>query len=291
MNLMSLIRRFLPFLFAAGMGLLAVFGMRYVMQQDRVKLAEERKKLYADFEQPFDVIVARKDIPEGESITAEMLDRMAIPKKFVQPYAKSRAADFLGMVTRAPIATGEQVLLNKLQKPEDVRALTSLSRITPEGKRAMTIGTDVLTGVGGFVRPGDVVDVLWSFQVPPPGGKKEDGELVTVTLFQEVVVLAVGDQMVGAAQGEPQEANKDYTVTLALTPLEAAYLTYAREQGQVQLSLRSQVDRDGQVNVPPANLTMLMESVLGRSTAPDTAPQRTVEVFKGLERSVVSVQE
>jgi len=284
-------KRLAPFGFAGLMGLAAVAGMQHLISKERRALQTERAKLYADYQEPVEVIVARKDIPEGTTITADHLGRVNVPKKFVQPYATSRGVEVLGLVTRTPIAEHEQILSNKLQRPEEAQAGASLSEVTPKGKRAVTIGADLLTGVGGFVRPGDAVDLVWSFQAPAPSGQK--GELVTITLFQNVRVLAIDRQMVGTAEGEQKAPANNYSLTLALTPQEAQVLLYAREQGQVQVSLRPHEEKEQQVAVVPVDSAMVMQAVLGPEATPppSAAPPRTVEVFKGLERSLVTVNE
>jgi len=101
----------------------------------------------------------------------------------------------------------------------------------------------------------------------------------------------VGNEMIGRATSEKEPA-PDYTVTLSLTPQETSLLYYARAQGQIQLSLRPRTDKSGQLAIAPASGKTLMESLLGKQAGTGTPkPQRTVEVYKGLERSVVSVNE
>ena len=289
-----MIKRLLPFIFATALGIVAVLVMQWHIGRQRRALDLERKKLYATYQAPIEVIVAKQDLPEGTTLAKEHLALRSIPRNFIQPYATTQAVEVLGLVTRAPMAEGEQVLRNKLQRPEEAVLVSSLSRVTPEGMRAVTIGTDALTGVGGFVRPGDVVDILWSFQLPGPDAKAKKEELVTVTLFQGVKVLAVGNQMMGAPGTKEQEPSRDYTVTLALTPEQTQVLLFAREQGRVELSLRPQTEGEEQVAIPPAHIRMLIGAVLGSEAVqeqPEAAPPRTVEVFKGLERSVVSLNE
>ena len=284
-----MIKRFLPFIVAGIFGLGAVVIMQRYLQGQRRALQEERNKLFAEYQNlaPTEVIIAAQDIPEETVVTVEQLATKTVPQQFIQPYATSRGGDVIGWVTKAPIAQGEQVLTNKLRRATEVPASATLSGVTPEGKRAVTIGTDTLTGVGGFVRPGDTIDVLWTFKVPQAGG--QESEPVTMTLFQNVSVLAVGDQMIGKTSTE-HEPSQSYTVTLALNPQETALLLYAREQGQVQLSLRPKTEKDLQVAVSVANMATIMESTLGKAAVAEApSPQRTVEVIRGLEHSVVAV--
>lgn len=287
-------KRFIPFIFAGVLGVTAVFMMQRYLHQQRRALDAERRKLLGQYQaiEPIEVIISRADVPEGTTLAAEHLDRRSIPKQFVQPYATTRATDVLGLVTVVPLSEGEQVLTNKLRRPDQRLAGATLADMTPEGRRAITIGTDALSGVGGFVRPGDHIDVLWTFQSPAALGGSS--ELVTVTLFQNISVLAVGPEMVGhsAADGEEAATSREATMTLALTPQETALLLFAREQGTIQLSLRPIADKDMLVAVPPANMLALTELILGKDAVGEPPkPPRTVEVFKGLERTVVAVDE
>ena len=282
-----MIKRLIPFIVSAVLGLIAVVMLQRYLAGERAKLTAKQQELQALFQDQKNVIVALKEIPEGTAITPELLGSQPIPSKFVQPYATSQAMDVVGWVAKVPIAQGEQILTNKLRRESEQPLSATLSGLTPEGKRAVTIGADALTGVGGFVRPGDAIDVLWTFKVPQAG--TQETELVTMTLFQNVSVLAVGDQMIGKAASD-HEASQSYTVTLALNPQETALLLYAREQGQIQLSLRPKTEKDLQVAVSPANMATIMESALGKEAVAEApSPQRTVEVIRGLEHSVVAV--
>jgi len=287
MQLSGSLKRVMPFLFAGVMGLLAVFVFEQYRQRLLREVEQERQKLRAEYEAPVDVIVAKQDIPAGKALAEADLAVASIPGKFVQPYATRYGGDLLGLVAIAPIAQGEQILRNKLRTASELAPDATLSGLTPEGKRAVTIGSDALNGVGGFVRPGDRIDILWTVKLPEAQGN----ESVTMTLFQNVTVLAVGNEMIGKATSEKESA-PDYTVTLSLTPQETSLLYYARAQGQIQLSLRPRTDKSGQVAIAPASGKTLMESLLGKQAGTGTPkPQRTVEVYKGLERSVVSVNE
>lgn len=285
------LKRVLPLAFAVVMGLLAVGLVRQYLAQQRQTLARERARLAADYQAPIDVLVAARDIPGGTALDAGHVTLQPVPEKFVQPYAARAAGEVLGRITVAPMAEGEQILLNKIRRPESAPRDATLSAMTPKGKRAVTIGVDAITGVGGFVRPGDAVDVLWTIQLPQAGQPQSQGQVVTLTLFQEVPVLAVGQETLATARQRPEGGGRnDYTVTLALTPQETSFLLFAREQGRIQLSLRARSD-SGPVAVAPANINTLMETVLGVPSGGQARGPKQVEVYKGLKRDVVLLPE
>lgn len=287
----STLRRVIPLVFAALMGIVAaVLVHQYLLQQRRNLDTERRrlKEMMAQYPEPTAVIVAARDLAVGEPISAHDLTTAQVPKRFIQPYATQTAEELTGLMPLAPMAAGEQVLRNKLRRPEEVPKDATLSGRTPKGKRAVTIAVDTVTGVGGFVRPGDRVDVLWTIQLP--GAGQQQGQILTLVLFQDVPVLAVGQEMVGSASRKVEAASaQQYTVTLAMTPQETSFLLFAREQGRIQLSLRSHSDQ-GPVTVAPASIATLMGLQAGLAEAPD-APKtmRQVEIYKGLKRDVVEV--
>ena len=286
-------RRLLALIFAAACGVGAVVLLQRTMAEQRRALAQERTKLLADYQHPIEVIVAAKDLPENTILDGGALKTAPVPEKFVQPYAARSPADVLGQVTIAPMAEGEQILVNKVRRPEAAPKDATLATLTPEGKRAITIAVDAISGVGGFVRPGDAVDILWTIQMPAQEGQG-GSQVVTLTLFQNVPVLAVGSDIAARGKGKPSASPEEVrTVTLALNPQETSFLLFAREQGRIQLSLRSRADT-GEVAVAPANINALMERVMsqqgsmpGAPPRPSTKSARQVEVYKGLKRDVV----
>lgn len=284
------LKRFLPILFSLAMGVLAVVIMNQYLGQQRRLLERERQRLAATYQDPIEVIVAAKDLPEGVALASSHLKAAQIPERFVQPYAARSASEVTGLVTIAPMAEGEQILTSKVRRKEDIPQDTTLSGLTPKGKRAVTIGVDAVTGVGGFVRPGDAVDLLWTLKVPAPDAP--DGQLVTLTLFQDVQVLAVGGDLVGRSGAAE---SRDFTVTLALDPQQISFLLLARDTPgtRLQLSLRPKLEAGPSVAVAPANINSLLEASLGIKATPPPPPKpvRQVEVFKGLKRDVVLLTE
>jgi pilus assembly protein CpaB len=272
-----------------------------VLRARQAQLEADYQKRMAEYPEPIKVVVASKDIPVGTTLGAADVKFADIPEKFLQPYAVKTPSEVVGKVTVAPIATGEQLLQNKLRRPEAVPTDATLAGLTPKGTRAVTIGVDSITGVGGFVRPGDKVDILWTW--------KQGDQFATFTLFQEVPVMAVNTDLGRAARSAagtgreapgagstPQTAaqvpmGSSYTVTLALTPQDTSVLLFAREQGKIQLSLRPRVEA-GALNIPPANITTLLQSQLGvAADAPAPPPTRQVEIYKGLKRDLAVVEE
>jgi pilus assembly protein CpaB len=176
-------------------------------------------------------------------------------------------ADVVGQVTRFPITANEQVLSNKIVPLSGTTSVAakSLSFVVPAGMRAIAITTKEVTNAGGLLLPGDYVDVLVVYDIVfqndpanPASHEKEDSFLVD-TLFQRVEVLAVSQSVVDTvpdAQSTPSSGSTTVrnsegkaqpdavTVTLALSPEDAAKLYLASENGRIRFTVRNYTDSE-----------------------------------------------
>lgn len=95
-----------------------------------------------------------------------------------------------------------------------------------------------------MVRPNDSVDVLGSFVLPAAGaaGKTDELEMVTLTVLQNVTILAIGSDT--QRTFSERKNNSGYgTVTLQVTPREAEVLVFAQQmKGKLFLTLRNPAD-------------------------------------------------
>ena len=257
---------------AIVLGLLAVVLTNVYFRQKEAQLRMATKP----------VLVAAKQISKGAVIDYNMLAFKVMPVKFTQPGALRARELAVGKTTLVPIMPGEQILATKLAAPGT--GLT-LAGKTPPGKRAFTITFDPAAAVGGMVRPGDHVDVLASFSK----------QQIMLTLFQNVLVLAVGQQMVPTAEakglgrrtGTPQKS----TITFALTPQEVQILTVAMEHGKIQLTLRPPMESEKALpsvdlsNLPSTiDLNTLFQFYIRRPKV--EIP--TVEVIRGLNKEIMT---
>lgn len=122
----------------------------------------------------------------------------------------------------------EPVLAVKVTEPGEEAGLTSrLAR----GMRAFAIRVDVASGVSGFLRPGDRVDVYWTGRVNKDLGATR-GEVTK--LIQPAIQLIAIDQ--NAAE-DHDGANIAQTVTVAVAPAQVAKLAQAQSTGRLSLSL------------------------------------------------------
>lgn len=182
---------------------------------------------------------ATRPIALGETITAGMI-RNAPGDPARHPLVAT-AGEVVGKVATRPLAAGAMIPREALDQA------ARLAIRVPFGMRAMTIETPGEIAVAGLLRPGDTVDV----EVVYPGadalsGARGSARSRADTLLQNVLVLAVGDAVVGASTGPATAGERTSgparTVTLALAPAQVAVLSLAKSTGTLHLSLRNPAD-------------------------------------------------
>jgi len=177
-------------------------------------------------------------------------------------------ADYFGSVVREPILAGEPIVSRKIVRAGDSGYMAAY--LEP-GMRAMAIRVTVETAAGGFILPGDRVDVLLTKEtrLANVGGDTAD-KFASSIVMQNVKVLAI-DQSTRA--GEDEQAVVGATATLEVRPSDAEALALAKSEGELSLVLRSYADTSG-----PS----------GRVSTPRSSS--AVRIFRGGAPEVVVVQ-
>ena len=192
------------------------------------------------------------------------------------------AQDYVGAVVRDPILAGEPIVERKLIRAGDAGYLSSL--LEP-GMKAMALRVSVETAAGGFILPGDRVDVILSREVTD---RMSDGsELkrnVITTVMRNLKVLAV-DQ--SATRTEDNMAVVGATATVAVSGPDAEALALARAEGDLSLVLRSYADMlDPSGRVPGA----ISSGGSRRVSVPSAGAQdRTVTIYRQVQPEVVTI--
>ena len=131
-----------------------------------------------------EVVVAKSTIPEHTRITAEMLVVEPIPTDAVHPEAIKNTEEAVGSISRGEIVKGEQLLAARVA----AEGRASLSYRVPEKRRAISLPVSEVTGVSGYISPGDKVDVLITYSDADINSK-----MTTYTVVQNALVLATGE--------------------------------------------------------------------------------------------------
>jgi pilus assembly protein CpaB len=226
------------------------------------------------------VVVAAVDIPRGRTVSADVLKTVDMPKSHVPLGATSKMDDLVDRVCFTPLFKGEPVLDAKLTPRGAGRGMGAL---TKPGMRSFTIPTpNIASGVAGFILPGDRVDVLLTVTdtgvLALGGGGPNYGGGTTTTLLQNVEILAV-DQRVDAPADNKVDPKDLRSVTLQVTPQEAAQLALGQNKGTLQLSLRNPQDAR-HAETKPATLDIL------RLTQPKPWDEKVKGIMEALGKAL-----
>lgn len=175
------------------------------------------------------VFVAGKALKYGDLLTRDSVRQVKWPQNAVPEGTFTSAEDLFDDTKRPRIVLramekDEAIMQVKVTEPGEDAGLTSrLER----GMRAFTIRVDVSSGVSGFLRPGDRVDVYWTGRTDSSGGE-------LTKLIEPGVQLIAVDQ---TADSDTTGTNVARTVTVAATPQQVATLAQAQSTGDLTLSL------------------------------------------------------
>jgi pilus assembly protein CpaB len=179
------------------------------------------------------VVVAARDLGRGDRVRPEFLKVVDWPAAGVPKDAFGSIADLVGdgsedRRVRRPLVAGEPVLAGKIS---GFGGKDTLGETLDPNQRAVSIRVNDVSGVSGFILPGDRVDVLLTRQRDQ--GKRD--EMVVDVILQNVVVLAM-DQLTDEEREKPQLAR---TATVQVAPDQAQKLALAMQVGTLSLALRN----------------------------------------------------
>ena len=146
-----------------------------------------------------------------------------------------RMREMSGSIARSALLAGEPVTPQKLIKAGQGGVLAA---ILPQGMRAISTKIKAETAAGSLILPNDHVDVILIRRLRGKGGAEE---LVSDTLFRNVRVIAIGQQ-IETKEGKKAADGGASTATLELTPRQSEMMALANSMGEITLSLRSIAD-------------------------------------------------
>jgi len=174
------------------------------------------------------LISASSDIPFGEPIRYEDLTAQTWPVSLAPEGAFDSVGTLLGDETTPPrratqtINEGDLILVSNVS--EFGAVVTIGSSLTP-GTRAMAIRVNEVTAVGGFVTPGDRIDIVLT---------QGRGDAVrTGTILQDIRVLAIDQNTENAS------ARAARTITVEVAQRDSQKLVLAQQVGMLSLTLRN----------------------------------------------------
>jgi pilus assembly protein CpaB len=190
-----------------------------------------------------DVLIANSDIGQGSVVKPEELRWQMWPASSAGPnfIRKSDRPDAIEQIAGSIVRGGTFYAGEPIQESRLVKGTASgyLSAILPAGMRAVATEISAETSAGGFVIPGDHVDVILAHRDREAEKRNGVETFVSETIITNAPVLAV-DQTVQDKNGQKVVIGR--TVTLELSPRQAEALTLGKQIGTLSLSLRSVVD-------------------------------------------------
>jgi pilus assembly protein CpaB len=194
---------------------------------------------------PSEVIVAARDLPAGQAIKADMLALRGMPRDFIPSGALngSQAKAIIGQRLAIGLRRGDPLQAAIVSSRDD----QLLSNLVHLGGRALTIPVDEMNSMAGLLGAGDVVDLFYS---------RSRGDGATLApLLERVVVLAAGEAIASdkVVSHRPVEPGRGFsTLTILVTPEDAARVVLAQSTGSLTVLLRSPAD-EGPVAIATRN--------------------------------------
>jgi len=285
-------------LIIVGLAIVITVMVTGEMGKSKKELEEHDAAMKAKYEQKTTIVKAAKDIPEGATISAEMLTEEQVEANRAPVGIFSSSSQAVGKVAKYGIPLGQLVgdrdLANTIIQP------MGFEQKIKEGHRAVTFAVDPTTGVAGFVSPGSHVDII---SVVGSGATTK-----AQPILSDIEVIACGQQYQKVQGGAAVPAS---SVTVALTPDDASKLIRAvAASSKLYLTLRNDKDhtpvavvdvtsqfekpKSQQVAVapPPALPPPPLPGAPGAGAAPappPPPPMQEIEVWSGSKKEVISV--
>jgi len=253
-----------PLIIALGLGLMAALLAYKTMQRAEEKVKEGWTLM--------PVVVSNRDIVEGTVLDYDMVAKHQMPEQFMTPSIVSpkQFEKVIGQKLMVPLQRGDLILWSHFRSEGTFERLSNIVR---KAGRAISIGISGAEAVAGWVRPNDHIDILGTFEDP----KTES--LVTVTLMQNVIVLATGSITGSTNMSIMKDNQKKYNdITVMLLPEEAEIIILASQLGSLYLSLRNPEDIGGEEERARATIQTLLTGE--RVKALKIKRERTFQVIR-----------
>lgn len=254
--------RILAILLAVGAAVLGYIG--YQASHNTLP-PENHMAETANVEQvSYPIVVAVKDIAADQKIGADDIKVTMVNRQIKDSFTEQQ--QLIGLTSRMAISTGDMLL------PEHFHSLSAVTANLHPGERAVAVKVDEVTGAGGYIEPGDKVDVLLFLPAGPETDKKSSAQL----LLSALRVIAYGNQLdeldqqrvrqksrayLSAAEGSPlndllpessttendkkPSGKQSKTAVLAVNQALASTLLLAESTGRIRLALVGQEVLEG----------------------------------------------
>ncbi len=185
------------------------------------------------------VLVPRSEIPARSKLEESMFMITEIPATALHADALVKREEVRGAFARDRLLPGEQVLSSRLVYAE---TKSGMSYRVSTGHRALTLAVNSVSGVSGYILPGDRVDILVTMDVQDAANEETT---MTAAVVENIRVLAAG--------AHTQEQNREQlpadNITVEVPVAEVTRLVQASERGSIRFVLRP-ADEETTGNLP-----------------------------------------
>lgn len=203
------------------------------------------------------VAVASEDILAGTRVQKGAVAFREMPESYVHPETVRRGEEtqIINRPVSEKIGQGQPFLWSNFDQLRSASARRLSSAIT-KGQRALTIPVDLSGSLAGMLRPGDHVDMMGTF------ARNQGTDFTTVTLLQNVLVLATGDLRGESVEAsDPQRSQRNFnSITVSVDLEEAELLVFAMQRGPINIALRATDDIQTEEQVPDKNFGDIFEA-------------------------------
>lgn len=243
------------------------------------------------------VLVASHKIPMGSTLSAADMKWQAWPKASLFEGAIIREGEqgvtkALSGRVRRDVASGEPLTEMSMVRSADGNLV--VAALEP-GKRAMALKVSAQSMVGGFINPGDHVDVILTHKVRISGDARDAvsdtiDRMATETILENVRVLAIDQRATKAAD---EKAKVGRTVTLEVTAEESEKLALASGMGELSLTLRGMGDdqvgvRTGKLATTDVSVSPILQEIAKRKSESNPQANNVIRIYS--DRGVETVK-
>jgi pilus assembly protein CpaB len=218
-----------------------------------------------------EVLVPLREVQAGVALQPAMFKKESRPAVGLDKRVVKDFEEIAGLYSRGLLIPGQPLHHDQIT---NIRPLSAISSLIPNGYRAVAIRTNATSSVEGWAAAGSKVDVIWQSDIAGKAG--------ITTIVQNAKVLSA-ERMVTA--GQPNTAPVPSTITLLVSAADAKKITLAQSTGSLSLSLRGDTDA-GKAESAEGSITV--DDLLGRNRrAEPNMPTNKGTVIIGGEKWLV----
>ena len=183
------------------------------------------------------VVVAIKKIPKYTLVVPEMVTVKQLSQDAVNVLAAKSVNDVSGYITQEDMEPDEQILTSKISEPG--KKDNSLFYTIKEGYRALTISSDEITGVAGYINKGDRIDIIAIMIGKDPAALGLTSQMIAENI--EVVETGV--------RSADKVAGQYSSLTILVKAEDVLKINYTLSEGKCRIILRSVLEKN---NIMPS---------------------------------------